>query len=192
MLQVNISWVLIWILGSLIRKRSPHSQRSHINYVAFKTEPCMEVAKQNTPIDWETALKSELCISLTWKSDTFWIYITELITSIEQTEVVTYKLNNNNNNIVECTMGGARYELRRATPKPIPRDMSFLSEIKRFDGKSLRPVDTNLTTADGKKVGLDSGPGTVLFLGPDHAISFSIDYNIPRRWSIIHESQGCI
>ena len=30
--------------------------------------------------------------------------------------------------------------------------MSFLSEIKKFDGKSLKPVDTNLTTADGKKV----------------------------------------
>ena len=30
--------------------------------------------------------------------------------------------------------------------------MSFLSNIKRFDGKSLKPVDTNLTTADGKKV----------------------------------------
>ena len=32
--------------------------------------------------------------------------------------------------------------------------MSFLSEIKRFDDASLKPVDTNLTTADGKKVAM--------------------------------------
>ena len=34
--------------------------------------------------------------------------------------------------------------------------MSFLSEIKQFDGKSLKAVDTNLTTADGKKVRIQS------------------------------------
>ena len=31
-------------------------------------------------------------------------------------------------------------------------NMSFLSEIKTFDGKSLKAVDINLTTAGGKKV----------------------------------------
>ena len=31
-------------------------------------------------------------------------------------------------------------------------NMSFLSDIKNFDEKSLKSVDTNLITADGKKV----------------------------------------
>ena len=38
----------------------------------------------------------------------------------------------------------------------INQEMSFLSEIKQFDGKSLKAVDTNLTTADGKKVRIQS------------------------------------
>ena len=39
-----------------------------------------------------------------------------------------------------------------ASVAQIDQAMSFLSDIQGFDSKSLKPVDTNLTTANGRKV----------------------------------------